>query len=191
MASLIKRGDVDIIRPSWILDSTRQAESDKDRPRLRLPLEPRHMFYATEESNEITESNIDDYGDSFARDLDANELDDILKAMPKLEDPFDPQQFREQLEGHHFELRELPGWMFEGTVIYADSERPENQNGDISAHERHGQCNTHVIRMEQACRTARFAGASLTTDFEDRMLTHVLVNDDQAKIKALRKATST
>lgn len=41
VASLRKRSDTDIIRPSWIFDNIRQSESDRNLPRLLLPLEPR------------------------------------------------------------------------------------------------------------------------------------------------------
>ena len=39
-ASLQKKGDIDIIRPSWILDCIKQSEIDAGLPDLLLPLEP-------------------------------------------------------------------------------------------------------------------------------------------------------
>ena len=41
VASLKRRGESDIVRPSWIFDNIMQDESDRDKPRLLLPLEPR------------------------------------------------------------------------------------------------------------------------------------------------------
>lgn len=44
-ASLQKKGDVDIIRPSWILDCVKQNEIDAGLPDLLLPFEPRYVSY--------------------------------------------------------------------------------------------------------------------------------------------------
>ena len=41
VASLQKSGDVDIIRPSWLLDCVKQNEVDAGLPDLLLPHEPR------------------------------------------------------------------------------------------------------------------------------------------------------
>ena len=41
VASLCKRRNVDVIKPSWVFDNIRQSEADQGRPLLLLPLEPR------------------------------------------------------------------------------------------------------------------------------------------------------
>ena len=41
VASLKKRGEYHIVRPSWIFDNITQSGNDRDMPRLLLPLEPR------------------------------------------------------------------------------------------------------------------------------------------------------
>ena len=41
VASMIKRGSSDIIRPKWLFDCIRQHEADRDRSKYLLPLEPR------------------------------------------------------------------------------------------------------------------------------------------------------
>ncbi|KAL2053022.1 hypothetical protein ABVK25_006659 [Lepraria finkii] len=41
VASSIKRGKKNIVRPSWLFDNIKQSESDGDRPTLILPLEPK------------------------------------------------------------------------------------------------------------------------------------------------------
>ena len=41
VASIIKRGTTDIVRPSWLFDNIKQSETDGDRSTLILPLEPR------------------------------------------------------------------------------------------------------------------------------------------------------
>lgn len=191
VASLIKRGEVDITRSSWILDCIQQTASDGGRPRMLLPLEPRHMFFTKEDSKDMIDENVDEYGDSFARDISIDELRSIFDEMPKLEHSFDVHEFRDQLEEHDHGLGEVPGWMFEGTLIYADFTGKDEANGDMPPESGHGQGNTAQFRMRQACNTARFAGASITEDFEDTNITHILVNDDRTRAKVLRTAIST
>lgn len=195
VASLMKRGELDIVRPSWILDCIQQTESDRGHPRMLLPLEPRHMFFTREDSKDLIEQNIDEYGDSFARDSSVDELRSIFDEMPKLEGAFNIHHFREQLEEHHHELGELPGWMFEGLLIYADlpehNKQIEEMMEEILAQDQDGRTVSAGLRMRQACNTARFAGASFTEDLKDASITHVLVNDERARVKILRKAFST
>lgn len=195
VASLIKRGELDIVRPSWILDCVQQTESDRGRTRMLLPLEPRHMFFTKEDSVDMIERNVDEYGDSFARDLSLDELRSLFDEMPKLEGSFNVHHLREQLEEHHHGLGEVPGWMFEGLLIYADlpeySKQIDDMVEDTSANDQDERTVAASLRMRQACNIARFAGASFTKDFEDANTTHVLVSDDRSRVKVLRKAIST
>ena len=43
VASRIKHGDADVIRPSWLFDCINQANTDVGRSRFQLPLEPRYV----------------------------------------------------------------------------------------------------------------------------------------------------
>lgn len=92
---MIKRGECDIVRPSWIFACLRQSEFDIGRTNFILPFEPRfshiqygyfwrvglildrHMLFTTNQSMGRIEANIDDSGDSFARDLDVVELKEV------------------------------------------------------------------------------------------------------------------
>lgn len=162
---------------------------------MLLPIEPRHMFFTKEDSRDMVEQNVDEYGDSFARDFSLDELRSIFDEMPKLEGAFNVHDFRGQLEKHHHELGELPGWMFEGLLMYADlpehNKQSEEMVEDILAQDQDDVIVSGSLRMRQACNTARFAGASFTEDFGDASITHVLVNDERARVKFLRKAVST
>ncbi len=101
--------------------------------------------------------------------------------MPTDEHTFDTSEFRSELGTHDHELGQLPGWIFEGVLIYAgwqdqDAETPLTQkNLDF--------------RMKQACNTARFAGARGTNELEQGV-THVLVGEDRGRIRALREKIS-
>ncbi|KAF6231831.1 hypothetical protein HO173_009914 [Letharia columbiana] len=181
VASLCKRRSVDIIKSSWVFDNIRQSEADQGRPTLLLPLEPRHMFFTTAESESQIEGAIDEYGDSFARDITVGELKEIFNSKPaKFEHSFSAKEFKGELEQHGHDLGELPGWMFEGLLLYTDGQLAN----DASLTDEKSD-----FRMKQACDTARFAGARLTNDLKEG-ITHVLVGEDRSTTRALRQKTS-
>ncbi|KAL8832435.1 MAG: hypothetical protein Q9191_000255 [Dirinaria sp. TL-2023a] len=191
VASLIKRGKTNIIRQSWILDCIAQTEADGNRPRMLLPLEPKHMFFTAEESKELIRSNTDEYGDSYTQDVTFEDLRHILENMPKTEPSFDAQQFQKQVNDQLLRLEELRGSIFENVLIFADTEGRYGQDGDSDLTSQRNEFTSSKLRMEQACTLARFAGARFTNKFEDLRLTHVLVGDDgRDRMNALRRAVS-
>ena len=94
VAALKKAQKQNIIRSSWLNDCIVQHERDAGRPRLLLPLEPRyletenpisnqlliyrsHIFHVMDNSVALIEANIDDHGDSYARDSTLEELEKV------------------------------------------------------------------------------------------------------------------
>ena len=103
--------------------------------------------------------------------------------MPaQFEHSFSAKEFRRELEEHGNDLGELPGWMFEGLLLY-NGAQPFN---DACLTDSDSDSDS---RMKQACDTARFAGASLTHELKEGV-THVLVGEDRSTTKALRQRTS-
>ena len=101
--------------------------------------------------------------------------------MPaKYEHSFCAQDFKGELEEHGNVLGELPGWMFEGLLLYTD--RQLANPASVTDKDPN-------LRMKQACDTARFAGARLTDDLQEGV-THVLVGQDRSSTTALRQKTS-
>lgn len=116
VASLMKKGDADIVRPKWVLDCVAQPDGG-----YLLPYEEDHLFHATETAREAAGENTDRFGDSYARDMDVRELAGLLKHMPKLEglaNPFDKDLFVQQLEEHGRPLENLKGYLFGRCVVY-------------------------------------------------------------------------
>ncbi|KAK2066912.1 hypothetical protein P8C59_000690 [Phyllachora maydis] len=111
--SLIKAGEVDIIRPTWLFDCLAQPNEIRD---LVLPFEERHLFHVTEETRKRALANCDEYGDSYLRVGDVAELVSIVKGMPRadeLDDEFDWDETLDELENEDGELLEgLKGWAF-------------------------------------------------------------------------------
>ncbi|KAL2053023.1 hypothetical protein ABVK25_006660 [Lepraria finkii] len=157
------------------------------------------MFFTAEDSESHIERAVDEYGDSFARDVTVDELREarrsvtstfpgitdifqIFDSMPtKYEHRFSASDFRIELDDHDHELGQLSGWIFEGLLIYAD-----HQLGGDAAHSTQ---KDPGFRTSQAFNTARFAGASMVSDLKEGV-THVLVGGDRSRIRALRQDVS-
>jgi len=186
VAASVKRADTNIIRPSWLFDNITQSEIDGDQPTLLLPLEPRHMFFTKSDSESRIEAAVDEYGDSYARDVTVDELNEIFESMPTtFERSFDAAGFRNELDGHQQELGELPAWIFEGLSIYADNQS-QAMNGGTPLLQK-----DPAFSIKQASNLARFAGARVTHDLKEG-ITHVLVSRaDRNHIRNIREKVAT
>jgi DNA ligase-4 len=161
VASLIKAGGVDIVRPKWLFDCLAQKSLD-GKPGYLLPFEESHLLHATEAMKELAKANVDEFGDSYARDVDIDELADITKGMPKHEpgegSDFDAQQFLDQLEEHGHSLGPLKGIIWRHCrVCFA--------LGD-------GLSDLDTLRLENY---VRFGGGQVAEDMEDETATHIVV----------------
>lgn len=101
--------------------------------------------------------------------------------MPaNVENSLSAEDFKSELEERGNVLGELPGWMFEGLLLFTNR-KPAN---DVSVPTKDQDC-----RMQQACDTARFAGARLTNDLKEG-ITHALVGKDRSTTRTLRMKIS-
>ena len=174
VASLIKSGYTDVIKPSWILDTVAQADIDgPERERFLVPFEPNHMFYMTPGTRQIVTENMDVYGDSYARDLSATELRRVLDDMiPVKNSSFSPLDFLTELEERGKGLGEMRGSIFSGCVAYF--------SGDI---ERDAETRMAKMRFEFA--------AGVVADKLTEEVTHVaIVDEDRNAVRSLRKRIS-
>lgn len=184
VASAIKRGNVDIVRPAWLFDNIKQSAMERDRPMLVLPMEPRHMLFSSQESQELITKTVDRYHDSYARAVSNEELLEIIDAMP-------PQSGRgskaSNLKLRLMEddngLKILPGWMFDGLSIYLDSDTAGDR-GTQTMRETNDDG-----RIEKANRLARFAGAQLTKSLQPGV-THIVTRNDRNRLETFRHHVS-
>jgi DNA ligase 4 len=72
--TVVKKGEQSIVRPKWIFDCVAQAEEDHDKSKLLLPYEPEHLRFATERDEFLAVQAVDEYNDSYARNVTVNEL---------------------------------------------------------------------------------------------------------------------
>jgi len=86
VASISKMGKKVIVRPKWLFDCVKQAESDGlTREPFQLPYEPDVIFSCPDDQKESYERNVDKYGDSFARNINVEDLRLLLAKMPTQE----------------------------------------------------------------------------------------------------------
>ncbi|KAK3667568.1 DNA ligase (ATP) [Elasticomyces elasticus] len=164
VASVQKRDERNIIRPSWLFDCIRQSELDVGRTSLLLPLEPYHLFHTVSAEAGKCDDNVDEFGDSYARDVTSEDLLALFGKMPKaVERDYDGAGMLEQLNEHGSELDAMPGWMFQGRTVYCD---------DVPA---------------EAMRLLEFAGGRFADSVEDEAVTHVIVRADSQRTGELRQ----
>lgn len=155
----------------------------------------RHIFFALEEKEEEVESNVDQFKDSYTRDITVDELSDVrtpaplyhtehtnhaqlLKQMSKSNpEPPDTSETIQTLDAYIQERvnsgHELPiGYLFKGLTLFfphKTSNEADPANTDSSGMERQ-------YRLRMASNTASFAGATVVSSLDDPAITHVVVD---------------
>ena len=167
VASLQKKNQRNIVRPSWLLDCVKQSEIDVGRPSFLLPFEPRHLFYTTTADIGNFDNHVDEYGDSYAKDVSPDELLALFNRMPaKLEEKYDGPEFMSQLNEHGHELDSMPGLMFQGVKAFCVNVKPEN------------------------VRLLEFADGSVTAALDEPGVTHVIAAEDGTQLPNIRTRVS-
>ena len=167
VASLQKRDGRNIIRPSWLYDCVKQSELDSGRPSLLLPVEPNHLFYTITDEAGKYEDNVDEYGDSYARDITRDELLALFNNMPaRIKDEYESAEVLDQLNDSGYELDGMPGCMFHGLTVYCEN-----------------------VPIE-ATRLLEFANGCIAKSLADDELTHAILENDSAQLKDIRKAAA-
>lgn len=136
VASLIKMGKKEIVKPIWLFDCIEQGRRDFARglPEMVVPYETeRHLFFVPEDLQGTWDSNTDEFGDPYARDTSVEELRERMAKMADLEPPV-----RTELIPALFpDFMQMRGAMFQGLVIYLDSpvqpHDKEKKNGFLAS----------------------------------------------------------
>jgi DNA ligase-4 len=164
VASLIKGGQTNIVKPLWILDAIKQD--------FLVPFEPNHMFHITDTSRPSIEENVDIYGDSYTRDCTAEELRSFFDEMiiPK-NSTFKPNQFIKELQERNNEdsIGDPTGSLFRNCLVrFVD----DFEDVDLK-----------IARYQ-----FRFAGGVVAEQDDDEGLTHFVITDkSKAQASSLRK----
>ncbi|KAH6723916.1 DNA ligase I [Leptodontidium sp. MPI-SDFR-AT-0119] len=179
VASLMQKGERNILKPAWIFDALKQAETDGfDRPRYLLPFEPSHLYHILDSSQQDFQSNVDVYGDSYARDINVEELKILVDNMihPK-NSTFSSDEFLAQLEERGRGLGETPGTMFGRCVVRFVSSDEEEENKDID-----------LLIMKNRF---KFSGGMIAEGDEEEGITHFVILDEETNLlKEVRQKIS-
>jgi DNA ligase-4 len=180
VASLIKSGQTNIVRPCWVLDAVKQAEIDgPQRQRLLVPWEPKHMYHMLDDMRMQVEENVDEYGDSYTRDVSVEDLKKIMDDMihPKIS-AFKSNDFLSELEDHGKGFGELPGSMFRRCVVRFVSDENSDESGP-------------KVDLLIARSQLLFAGGKIVETDEAQDITHyVVIGENPVVGRSLRKKIS-
>ena len=182
--SIKKEGKMNIVRPSWLFDCIKQSETDLERPPFVLPMEPNHMYFTTDRERDMIDKNVDEFGDSYCRDIMPSELKQIFDDMPKLKSRIEKSTLLEQLDDHGVDVAELPGFMFHNVVSYVDELMGQGQ-GQVDGNE----SGSNVL-LRLAGQTMQFAGGRVAMDLDNPSITHVVIGNDAARAKTIRRQVS-
>ncbi|KAF2140788.1 uncharacterized protein K452DRAFT_299493 [Aplosporella prunicola CBS 121167] len=166
VASLVKKGSCTIVRPAWVLECVKQAETDIGRPSLLLPYEERHIYHVSADDPVQIDGNVDEHGDSYARDVGMDELREILKSMPDNE--YKGTLDAQDLLGNEDDDDQLRGWLFRGLKVYVDTAGTEAGT-----------------ELSLAATTVAFAGGAVARSVDNAEVTHVVV-EERERARELR-----
>lgn len=115
--AIVKMEGVNTITPKWALDCIQQN--------YIFPFETDHLFAATDDMYALAAENSDQYGDSYYRDVDVDELRGIYKRMEEERKSvlnaaaiFDVEAFYNQLEAQGHELPRSRGYVFRRCRVF-------------------------------------------------------------------------
>ncbi|KAI9667204.1 MAG: DNA ligase (ATP) [Bathelium mastoideum] len=183
VASIIKRGDHAIVRPSWLFDCIEQSEADTGRPIFLLPFEPDHLFFASVKDEGLCEKNVDQFSDSYARDVTVGGLKKILEKMAALDEVPQRRAILDKLEQCGIEMQDFPGWMFFGLVICFDVEPFDNPFMNIGDN-----MNSYINSEHNTFRRRiALAGGQVTNDIHDSRVTHIIINEGTPRLGDIRR----
>jgi DNA ligase-4 len=171
VASLVKQGGKSIRRPGWLWDQVAQSEKDRSlgyfEPNdgvLQLPVEmDRHAYFAREGDEAVWFANVDEYGDSYSRDLGTEELGKLLASMSdEIGSRAKAEKALGEMIGHGHEKLGR-GFMFHDLKAYFEGEHAGIQ------------------------RTFLFAGGAVVGSLNDSEITHVIVEKGSGKAEDIRR----
>lgn len=176
VASLMKAGVKDVVRPKWVLDAVAQAESDLQRgmrERFIIPFEPTHMFSLLPKDEGDVSMAIDDFGDSYSRDVEVDELRRLLNAMPKPNDwTFNADTLMKELQERGNGMGEMKAWIFRSLRVYVED--PEALQEDQN------------LELMLSQNILRFAGASVLNSIDDKDVTHLVFTRGSKNLADIR-----
>ncbi|CAO3595413.1 unnamed protein product [Absidia cylindrospora] len=174
--SIIHKKTCNIIMPQWIFDCVAANQI--------LPLSPKYMLYATDQTKKEFSIKMDKYGDSYMEYATDESLKEIWDDIPSNIRKIDVDDIRQK----YFSNDGFPGMFFYGVHAYfynkdqqqhqqVGSERSGNSLKTMTmewVHQQHQLDNFKIMAI-----LIRFYGGSVTQDKHDSTITHVIMQEDQ------------
>lgn len=185
VASVKKIATRNLIKPAWIFDCIQQAEVDGSPQNLLLPYEPDHMFFTKECDMDIVQSHVDEFGDSYTRDANVEQLRSLMNTMPAPEKTGKPRQILEQMLDEE-DIVKMPAWMFSGLRIYIVG------NDDVGMAEDATPSSTpfHNLELKSVAKVVEFGGGSILEASDLDSATHVVFGHDKSTLANVRQQVS-
>jgi len=152
-------------------------------------MEPGHMFHTIEGDKEMIEGNVDEYGDSYCRDVTAAQLRKVFDDMPKLENSVEGTSLLNYFHDRDVGLVDLPGWMFRGAAVFLDQHNSESEMR-LLVDGKESLASLRDAELDAAGTVVKFEGGRVVEWLEDHATTHILVGKDRTRLKLLREAVS-
>lgn len=169
VASLEKRDTNNIVKPIWIQDCIRQNALDAHTIPYLLPFEPnRHMFHLLDDDQLDYETNVDEQGDSYARDItDVKEMKELLAGVIKQENfsESDNERLMGKLNGHSDSFARTKTHMFSHMKVAfhkSDDDRAWSLN------------------VRRAMNYILFGGGQVVDDHNEEGITHFVLPRSQS-----------
>ena len=195
VSSIRKAGVQSIVRPKWLFDCIEQQASQLEEGggRFLLPMEPGHMLFTAEGDKEVVEGNVDEFGDSYARDVGVEELMGIFE---KMEVPVRGKgtDMLHRLEERDVDLGESRGLMFRHVVAYLDLAPAKTpKDGDIDMTDGDDappdpSALDQPLDMLFAKQKVVFGSGRVADSLADEAVTHIIVGADRSRLAELRKS---
>ncbi|KAK9472745.1 ATP dependent DNA ligase domain-containing protein [Dipodascopsis tothii] len=148
VVSLKRQGCPLILRPAWIEDCVANM--------YVLPPEPAHLYFAGEDEAAAARAHVDEFGDSYLRDVDLAEFERTLDAMS---DTGADADIYNDFVTEDPAILDCPGTFLLGAVVFVDDDDGRADPSD-----------TARLRT-----LAAFAGGRVVRDLHDPALTHVVI----------------
>lgn len=180
VASLIESGEIDIIKPIWIIDALQYSDSDDPSRKLFLPpFEPRHLFHATDKTKKLIKNSVDIYSDSYTRDVTTNEIRHIMADMIVSihNKPITDLFWQLRFEKHEKDtLSKVPGWIFLGCrarfVIFSDYD--QSQDDVVNDRHKMESSDSNNIDLHLASNYFQFFAGQIAVTDDDENITHFI-----------------
>ena len=186
VASIEKRGKNNIVRPVWLFDCIQQSKTDSVMrlPELIIPLEiDRHLFFTVPEERERLEGNVDNYGDSYARDTSVEELKELMNHMGNVK-----SSTRSDIAKLWDASIRPSGWMFTDRTIFFDPLIDQSHHEAGSCEPLDPVLHDIYCRNRAALCTVKFGGGTMVNDLNDDV-THIVVHE-RSDVGQLRRSVS-